>query len=165
CGAPILAAVEGLAAGAGAALALAADVTLADARASFAFPGAQLGLTPDAGLSWLLTQAAGPARARALLMLGEPIPAEEAAAMGLIWRVAPDGFLAVEAQDVARRLAEGPTQAHLAVRRLVREAAAAGFDAQVEAEAEALDSAGRSRDWLEGAVAFVEGRAPFFRGR
>lgn len=164
CAVPVLAAVNGAAAGAGLALALAADVAVAAESASFALPNMRVGLPPDAGTSWLLTRAVGPARARGLAMFGETLEARWAAEWGLIWDCVPDARFAEAVGARARALAAGPTGALTAARRLLAEAAARDFAAQIEAEAEAAAEAGRSREFLEGALARAEGRPPRFEG-
>jgi len=165
CAAPVLAAVNGPAAGAGLALALAADVAVAAESVAFSLPNARIGLPPDSGLSWLLTRAVGPARARGMALLAGTVDARTAAAWGLIWEAAPDARFAETVAARARMLADGPTAALVAARRLLREAAARDFDAQLEAEAEAAAEAGRGADFLEGVVARAEGRRPRFTGR
>ncbi|MEM6439069.1 MAG: enoyl-CoA hydratase-related protein [Pseudomonadota bacterium] len=162
CGAPIVAAVNGPASGAGAALALSADLVIAGESASFAFPGARIGMPPDAGVSWWLPRAVGPARAMGLYLFGQSVPAAQAADWGLIWACVPDPALSADAARAARALAQGPTQALLAARRLMRDGAARGFSDQLEAEAEALALAAGGREFLEGAVAQAEDRPPAF---
>lgn len=163
CEVPVLAAVNGPAAGAGLALALAADLAVAAERASFALPAARLGLPPDAGLSWILPRALGPARAMGLALLAEAIPAAQAARWGLIWEAVPDDAFPARVAELARRLADGPTRAFAAARALIRHGAGT-WPEQLEREAEAQAEAGRTLDFLEGALAHAEGRAPAFRG-
>ena len=165
CGAPIVAAVNGSAAGAGAVLALSADLVIAAESASFSFPGARIGMPPDAGLSWWLPRAVGPARAMGLYLFGQSVTAAQAAQWGMIWASVPAASLSADAARAARALAEGPTQALLAARRLMREGAARSLPEQLEAEAEALAETARGRDFLEGALAQAEARAPVFDGR
>jgi len=162
---PILAAVNGVAAGAGLALALAADIAVAAEGASFAVTSSRVGVIPDAGLSFWLPRLVGPARARGLALLGEPISAREAADWGLIWEAVPDAAFAERVEARARALAAGPTQGY----RLTREALRSGLDLswseQLEREADLQAQAGRTRDFLSAALAEAEGRAPDFRGR
>ena len=162
---PVVAAVNGAAAGAGMALALAADIAVAAENAVFSVPAARLGLAPDAGLTWWLPRLVGPARAMGLALLAEPLPARRAADWGLIWAAVPDADLPATAETLARRLAEGPAAAFRAARTLLREGACADWPAQLEAEAQSRADLGRSLDFLEGAVANAEARAPRFRGR
>lgn len=165
CRIPTLAAVNGAAAGAGLALALAVDVAVASERASFAAPGLRLGLPPDGGLSWLLPRAVGPARARGMALFAEPIGAAQAADWGLIWEAVPEPAFPARVAARARALAAGPTLGQRLTRALMREGQAVDWGAQLEREAEAQSEAGRSRDFLEGAVAHFEGRAARFEGR
>ena len=162
---PILAAVNGTAAGAGLALALAADLAIAADSVVFAVTASRVGLIPDAGLSFWLPPLLGPARARGLALLGEPLSARTAADWGLIWESVPDAAFADRVETRARALADGPTEAF----RLTREALRSGLDQpwseQLEREADLQDQAGRTRDFLIGALAEAEGRAPAFEGR
>ncbi|WP_339948649.1 enoyl-CoA hydratase-related protein [uncultured Albimonas sp.] len=162
---PILAAVNGVAAGAGLALALAADIAVAAEGASFAVTSARVGTIPDAGLSFWLPRLVGPARARGLALLGEPLSARQAADWGLIWEAVPDAAFAERVESRARALAEGPTEGF----RLTREALRAGLELswsdQLEREADLQAQAGRTRDFLAGALAEAEGRPPRFEGR
>ncbi|MDF2232127.1 enoyl-CoA hydratase-related protein [Albimonas sp. CAU 1670] len=165
CPLPILAAVNGIAAGAGLALALAADIAIAAEGASFAVTSSRVGTIPDAGLSFWLPRLVGPARARGLALLGEPISARQAAEWGLIWEAVPDAAFAERVDARARALAAGPTEGY----RLTREALRSGLELpwaeQLEREADLQAQAGRTRDFLVGALAEAEGAAPAFKGR
>ena len=162
---PVVAAVNGVAAGAGANLALAADFVVAAEEASFIQAFINIGLVPDTGGTWMLPRLVGMARATALLMLGEKLPARQAAEWGLIHRVCPLATLETEAWGLATRLAAMPTLALGLIKRLLNDAGSNSFRAQLEAEAEAQTIAGRSTDHREGVTAFREKRKPTFTGR
>ncbi|SLN40065.1 1,2-epoxyphenylacetyl-CoA isomerase [Roseivivax jejudonensis] len=162
---PVVAAVNGVAAGAGANVALACDIVLAARSARFIEAFALVGLVPDAGGSWLLPRLVGEARAKALALTGEPVSAEQAESWGLIWRVVDDATLMDEARALARRLAEGPTLGLGLTKRLIHGAAGRSLDAQLDAERDAQAKAGRSSDYAEGVLAFLEKRTPRFEGR
>ncbi len=159
---PVVAAVNGVAAGAGANVALACDIVLAARSASFVQAFARIGLIPDCGGTWFLPRLIGTARARALAMLAEPLPAETAAEWGLIWRMVEDERLMDEAQALAARLA---TQASTALALTKRALDAAGnntLDHQLDLEGELQLEAGKSPDHAEGVRAFLDKRAPVF---
>ncbi len=162
---PVVAAVNGVAAGAGANLALACDIVLAADTASFLQAFVKIGLVPDTGGTWVLPRLVGPARAAALAMLGERLSAQEAQAMGMIWRVVPGDQLLAEARAVAARLATQPTRAIGMIKRLLNASATNGLEAQLELEAEVQGEAGRTEDYREGVGAFLAKRAPGFTGR
>jgi 2-(1,2-epoxy-1,2-dihydrophenyl)acetyl-CoA isomerase len=162
---PIVAAVNGDAAGAGMQLALNCDVVLAADSARFVATGAQLGLIPDAGGTWWLPRLIGPARAMGMALLGEPIAAAEAAEWGLIWETTADADLMHRAHGRARQLAAGPTCAFAETRRAMRAALTATLPEQIAREADLQAKLGRSHDFLEAMVALSEGRAPEFQGR
>ncbi len=162
---PTVAVVNGIAAGAGVALALACDLVLAARSARFFMAFAKLALVPDSGASWHLPRLVGPARARALALLGDPLSAEEAERFGLIWRAVEDEKLEGEAEAVARRLARGPTAALVATRRLLDAALARDFATQLEEEARMQGELGRAPDYAEGVRAFLEKRTPRFGAR
>ena len=162
---PVLAAVNGAAAGAGANLALSADVVIAARSAVFIEAFARIGLIPDAGGTYWLPRMVGLPRAMGMCLFAEPISADRAAEWGLIWEVVDDADLAPRAAELARRLADGPTLAHRLAKRALRASAANDLDAQLALEARLQGEAGASRDFLEGVAAFMEKRPPRFEGR
>jgi 2-(1,2-epoxy-1,2-dihydrophenyl)acetyl-CoA isomerase len=162
---PIVCAVNGVAAGAGANLALACDVVLAAKTASFVQAFVNIGLIPDSGGTYLLPRLVGVPRAKALMMLGERVSAEQALAFGLIWAVHEPERLMPEAQALAAKLAAMPTLALGLIKRAVNASLASSLDAQLELERELQDRAGRSDDYREGVKAFQEKRKPRFVGR
>jgi 2-(1,2-epoxy-1,2-dihydrophenyl)acetyl-CoA isomerase len=162
---PVVCAVNGVAAGAGANLALACDIVLAARSARFIEAFARIGLIPDAGGSWTLARHLGEARAKALALTAEPLDAETAAAWGLIWRAVPDETLMDETVALAERLAAGPTRGLGLTKRAIHAAADNGFDAQLDLERDLQREAGRTEDYAEGVTAFLEKRPPAFRGR
>ena len=162
---PIVAAVNGVCAGAGCSLALAADIVIAARSAYFVFAFVNIGLIPDAGATWLLPRLIGRARALELMLLGEPVYAEEAQQWGLIARMVEDEFLAEEAMAMAVRLAQGPTKALGLVRKLARNADRLSLGEALQAERDAQREAGRSEDFRAAVAAFLEKRQPQFRGR
>lgn len=163
---PLVVAVNGVAAGAGVSLALLGDITLAARSATFAVLFApRLGLAPDMGATHFLATRIGPARARALAMTGEAVTAEQAERIGLVAACVDDAELAARAQALAEMLAASPTQAMLAVRRLVGHADVRDLPGQLEREAAEQQRLGDSADFAEGLAAFREKRAARFRGR
>ncbi len=164
---PVVAAVNGVAAGAGANLALAADLVLAGHSAQFLQAFARIGLIPDAGGSYLLPRLIGRARAMGLCLLAEPLDAGKAADWGLIWAAVPDAELDAAALAIARRLAAGPTVAFRLLKTAMRGAGPAETTLadQLALEARLQGEAGRSRDFQEGVAAFLEKRPPRFEGR
>ncbi|MEF7616072.1 enoyl-CoA hydratase-related protein [Aquincola sp. MAHUQ-54] len=162
---PVVAAVNGVAAGAGANLALGCDIVVAGRSASFIQAFAKIGLIPDTGGTWVLPRLAGRARALGLAMLGDKLPAAEAAQMGLIWQCVDDDQLAATAHALAGRLAAMPTRALVATRQAMDAAGGMDLAAALSAEAQLMRTLGRSHDYLEGVDAFREKRAPRFRDR
>lgn len=161
---PVVAAVNGVAAGAGANIALACDIVLAARSARFIQAFCKIGLTPDAGGSWTLPHLLGEARAKALALTGEPLDAETAAAWGLIWKAVEDGALMDEARALALRLAAGPTRGLGLTKMSIQAAATRSFSDQLDAEADIQRIAGRTRDYAEGVMAFLDKRPPEFTG-
>ncbi|HEY2715038.1 MAG TPA: enoyl-CoA hydratase-related protein [Solirubrobacterales bacterium] len=161
---PVVAAVNGVAAGAGVSLALAADLVIAASDASFAFAFSRVGLIPDAGLTWMLPRLIGPARAFELIALGERIGAARALELGLLNRVVEPDRLLAEATGLAERLAAGPRAIGLG-KRALRESLEQGLGAQLELEAEIQAEAVATEDFAEAIAAYREKREPSFVGR
>ncbi|HXW19105.1 MAG TPA: 2-(1,2-epoxy-1,2-dihydrophenyl)acetyl-CoA isomerase PaaG [Roseiarcus sp.] len=159
---PIVCAVNGPAAGAGVSLALACDIVLAARSASFTQAFAKIGLAPDAGGSFFLTQLVGPARARGLAMLAEPLSAEKAEAWGLIWKAVDDDQLSAEAHGLCERLARGSPAALAAIKRSLEAAVTNELDRQLDLERDLQRQLGRAGDYREGVKAFFEKRPPIF---
>ena len=162
---PVIAAVNGVAAGAGMSLALAADIVLAARSATFIQAFAKLGLVPDAGSSYWLPRLVGPARAMALAMLAEPLPAEKAEAWGLIWKCVDDAALMDEANAMARHLAAQPTHGLALIKRAMNASFDNSLDSQLDLERDMQRIAGWSEDYREGVAAFLEKRPAVFHGR
>lgn len=162
---PVVCAVNGVAAGAGANIALACDIVLAARSASFIQAFCKLGLIPDSGGTWSLVQAVGLPRAKGLALLGDKLSAEQAAEWGLIWRAIDDEELMPEARRLAAHLATQPTAGLGAIKRALHSACAADLDRQLDAERDLQRIAGRSRDYREGVAAFIEKRKPEFSGQ
>lgn len=161
---PVVCAVNGVAAGAGANIALACDIVLAAQSARFIQAFAKIGLVPDAGGSWSLTRILGEARAKALALTAEPLPAQQAADWGLIWKAVTDDALMDQARALALSLAAGPTLGLGLTKRLIQAAATNSLDEQLDLERDAQRKAGRSADYAEGVTAFLEKRPALFRG-
>lgn len=161
---PIVCAVNGVAAGAGANIALACDIVLAARSARFIQAFSKVGLIPDAGGSWSLARILGEPRAKALAMTAEPLPAETAADWGMIWRVVDDENLMAEATSLAEKLAAGPTRGLGLTKRVIQAAAMNSFDEHLDLERDAQREAGQTDDYAEGVTAFLEKRQPMFRG-
>ncbi|WP_114648963.1 2-(1,2-epoxy-1,2-dihydrophenyl)acetyl-CoA isomerase PaaG [Pseudothauera hydrothermalis] len=161
---PVIAAVNGVAAGAGANLALACDLVFAARSASFIQSFAKLGLIPDTGGTWILPRLLGPARALGLALLGEKLSAEQAEQWGLIWQCVDDEALMPTVRQVASALAQGPTFGYAQTKRLLWTSDRESFESQLDRERDAMRVCGRSRDYREGVTAFMEKRAPRFTG-
>lgn len=161
---PVLCAVNGVAAGAGANIALACDITVAAASASFTQAFSKIGLIPDSGGTWTLPRLVGMQRATALMMLSDKIPAPEAAAMGMIWKVFPDEQFAEESLRLAQTLAQMPTKGLGLTKRALNQAFNHDFDAQLDVEDRLQSQAGETHDYREGVAAFLEKRKPIFTG-
>ena len=159
---PTLAAVNGVAAGAGASLAMTCDIAIAAPTASFIQAFSKIGLIPDAGGSWFLTQRLGLARAMALAMTGDKLSAAQAREWGMIWEVADD-CLAV-ALALAARLADMPTRALVATRQILRDSCTRTLNQQLDAERDTQSAMGRTEDYIEGVSAFREKRPARFKG-
>jgi len=161
---PVICAVNGVAAGAGANLALACDIVLAAQSASFIEAFSKLGLIPDTGGTWHLPRLIGPARAMGLAMLGEKLSAEKAEAWGLIWRCVPDETLMDEALAMAQHFAAAPTKGLAFTKRAFQASYANTLAQQLQLEADMMRELGNSHDYREGVAAFLAKRAPQFKG-
>ncbi len=159
---PTIAAVNGVAAGAGASYALSCDITIAAPTASFIQAFSKIGLVPDSGGSWILPQRLGMARAMALCMTGDKLSAAQAKEWGLIWDVADDAVAA--ALGLANKLATMPTTALVTTRHLLRDAHTRTLDQQLDAERDAQSDLGNTHDYIEGVKAFLEKRPASFKG-
>jgi len=162
---PVIAAVNGVAAGAAANVALACDIVIAARSASFLQAFTKIGLIPDAGGTYSLPHRVGMARAIGLALLAEPLPAEKAEQWGLIWKCVDDDVLMSETRALARKLAGGPTRAYALTKQALYAATDNDFEAQLALEAKLQREAGRSEDFREGVNAFLEKRAARFSGR
>lgn len=162
---PVIAAVNGVAAGAGAALAFACDFRVAARAASFVMSFSLVGLGADSGVSWTLQRLVGVARATELLMLAEPMPADRALELGVVTSVVPDDEFSENALDLARRLADGPTAAHAAIKQAVQYAATHGLADSLEEEAVLQNQLGRTADHHAATLAFVRKERPRYEGR
>jgi len=161
---PIVAAINGVAAGAGASLAMACDIRIASDEASFALAFGRVGLVPDSGATWFLPRLVGATRAAELALLNDPVSAADAVRLGLIGRVVPAAELAAEARAVAARLAAGAPRAIALTKRALDAAWTHDLDAALEYEARLQDLAGRTNDHAEGMAAFMAKRRPRFTG-
>ncbi|MEL7139370.1 MAG: enoyl-CoA hydratase-related protein [Pseudomonadota bacterium] len=165
CPVPTISAVNGPAAGAGCNLALAADIVIAGQSASFLQAFARIGLIPDAGGTYWLPRLVGSARAMGMCLTAEPVDAPRAAEWGLIWEVVPDDVLAAHVGALAQRLAKGPTLAYRLMKEALRKSPENGLDEQLALEAQLQGEAGKSRDFAEGVLAFLEKRPARYEGR
>ncbi|HCH7882816.1 TPA: 2-(1,2-epoxy-1,2-dihydrophenyl)acetyl-CoA isomerase PaaG [Raoultella ornithinolytica] len=162
---PVIAAVNGVAAGAGATLALGCDIVLAARSANFVMAFSKLGLVPDCGGSWFLPRVAGRARAMGLALLGEKLSAEQAAQWGMIWQLVEDAELADTSRQLARYLATQPTFGLGLIKKALQASETNGLDAQLDLERDYQRLAGRSDDYREGVSAFLAKRPPQFSGK
>ncbi|MBP7243071.1 enoyl-CoA hydratase-related protein [Amaricoccus sp.] len=165
CPVPTIAAVNGVAAGAGANLALGCDVAIAAESAVFIQAFARIGLVPDAGGTWWLPRQVGFARAMGAALFAEPVPARQAADWGMIWQAVPDAEFAEVVRARARRLADGPTAAYRLMKQALRRGLASDLETQLALEAELQAQAGATRDFREALTAFLEKRPPRYEGR
>lgn len=161
---PIVCAVNGVAAGAGANIALACDIVLASDKAKFIQSFAKVGLVPDSGGTWTLTRLLGPARAKALAFTATPITAETAEQWGLIYQCVADDELLANARQLTEQLSNGPTHGFKNIKHAINAATNNTLDEQLELEASLQKSCGESPDYAEGVTAFLEKRAPNFTG-
>tara|TARA_A100001391_G_scaffold69_3_gene139 strand:+ start:900 stop:1715 length:816 start_codon:yes stop_codon:yes gene_type:complete len=161
---PVVCAVNGVAAGAGANIALACDLVLAARSANFTQAFAKIGLVPDSGGTWQLPRQVGLARAKGLAMLGDKLSAEQAEAWGLIWRVVDDEALRDEAAALAAHLATQPTRGLALIKQALNESGTNDLDTQLDLERDLQRQAGRTADYREGVAAFMEKRKPEFKG-
>lgn len=161
---PVICAVNGVAAGAGANIALACDIVIAARSARFIESFANIGLIPDSGGTWMLARLIGQARAIGLALTGEPVSAERAEAWGLIWKCVDDAALAAEARALAARLAAGPTLGLAATKNAIRAGWRKSLDEALDDERDLMRRLGRSADYREGVAAFLGKRRPEFTG-
>jgi 2-(1,2-epoxy-1,2-dihydrophenyl)acetyl-CoA isomerase len=162
---PIIAAVNGVAAGVGMSFVMASDIAIAAKSASFLQAFARIGLLPDGGSTWFLPRLVGDARARALAMLAPQISAEQARQWGLVWDVVEDADLMTAATEVARRLADGPTQSLARIKEAMNRASTSTLAAQLDVERDFQRELGKSADFKEGVAAFLAKRKPVFKGK
>ncbi|WP_166041819.1 2-(1,2-epoxy-1,2-dihydrophenyl)acetyl-CoA isomerase PaaG [Sphingosinicella sp. YJ22] len=162
---PVIARVNGVAAGAGANIALACDIVIAAKSAKFIQSFAAIGLIPDSGGTWVLPRLVGQARALGLALTGEPLPAEKAADWGLIWKAVEDDQLDGEVDGLAAKFAGGAPRGLAAIKRMIRESWGQSLDQELERQRDAMRELGFSEDYREGVRAFMEKRAPNFTGK
>lgn len=161
---PVVCAVNGVAAGAGANIALACDLVIASRSASFVQAFSKIGLIPDSGGTFFLPRLVGSARAMGLALLGEKLSAEDAANWGLIWKVVDDDALAY-ATEIAKQLAAGPTRGYGLLKKALHASPTNSLDAQLDLERDLQREAGFSEDYREGVTAFKDKRKPTFKGK
>ncbi|MCR0048558.1 2-(1,2-epoxy-1,2-dihydrophenyl)acetyl-CoA isomerase PaaG [Acinetobacter baumannii] len=162
---PVICAVNGVAAGAGANIALACDLVIAAKSANFVQAFCRLGLVPDSAGTWFLPRAVGHARAMGLALLGDKLPAETAKEWGMIWDVVEDAELKTKVTELAERLAKQPTFGLSLIKKAIHQSSNNTFDEQMLLERDLLRIAGRSEDYREGVQAFMNKREPNFKGR
>ena len=161
---PVVCAVNGVAAGAGANIALAGDIVIARASAHFIQAFRHIGLMPDGGGTWLLPRLAGRARAMGMSLLGDPVSADDAQALGLIWKSVPDDEFESAVEETCKKLAEGPTTALALAKRAIAASGGNTLESQLDLERDFQRSASTTDDYLEGVRAFLEKRKPNFKG-
>lgn len=161
---PVICAVNGVAAGAGANIALACDIVIAAKSAKFIQSFANIGLIPDSGGTWTLPRLAGQSRALGLALTGEPLTAERAEAWGMIWKCVDDEKLVEEANALAAKFASAPTRGLAMTKKLIRESGARAMADQLDVERDAQRALGRTADYKEGVAAFMEKRSAKFSG-
>jgi 2-(1,2-epoxy-1,2-dihydrophenyl)acetyl-CoA isomerase len=161
---PVIAAVNGVAAGAGANIALACDIVIAARSAKFIQSFANIGLIPDSGGTWILPRLVGQARALGLALTAEPLSAESAEAWGMIWKCVDDDALAGEAESLAARFAAGPTLGIAETKLRIRLSGQNSLDEELDAERDAMRMLGNTADYREGVAAFAAKRTPMFNG-
>jgi 2-(1,2-epoxy-1,2-dihydrophenyl)acetyl-CoA isomerase len=162
---PVIASVNGVAAGAGANIALACDIVVAAKSAKFIQSFSAIGLIPDSGGTWILPRLVGQARARGLALTGEPLPAEIAAQWGLIWKAVDDESLDAEVDAIANKLASLPPLGLAEIKKMIRASWAHTLDEELNQQRDAMRHLGFTEDYREGVAAFLEKRAPSFIGR
>ncbi|MFA6117610.1 MAG: 2-(1,2-epoxy-1,2-dihydrophenyl)acetyl-CoA isomerase PaaG [Sphingomonas sp.] len=162
---PVICAVNGVAAGAGANIALACDVVIAARGARFIQSFANIGLIPDSGGTWILPRLIGQARALGLALTGDPLPAETAANWGMIWKCVDDDALSAEVDALAHRFAKGATRGLARTKALIRGAWLTSLDDELDIERDTMRELGASHDYQEGVAAFTAKRPPVFTGR
>jgi 2-(1,2-epoxy-1,2-dihydrophenyl)acetyl-CoA isomerase len=162
---PVIARVNGVAAGAGANIALACDIVIAARSAKFIQSFAAIGLIPDSGGTWVLPRLVGQARALGLALTGEPLEAERAQAWGLIWKAVDDEKLDEEVDSLAQRFAKGPTRGLARIKKMIRESWGHSLDEELDLQRDSMRELGYSDDYREGVAAFMEKRAPNFTGK
>lgn len=162
---PIIARVNGVAAGAGANIALACDIVIAAKSAKFIQSFASIGLIPDSGGTWALPRLVGQARALGLALTAEPLPAEKAAEWGLIWKAVDDEALDAEVDTLAAKFASAPTRGLTSIKKMIRESWAHSLEEELDLQRDMMRELGMSDDYREGVAAFMEKRTPKFTGK
>jgi 2-(1,2-epoxy-1,2-dihydrophenyl)acetyl-CoA isomerase len=162
---PVIARVNGVAAGAGANIALACDIVIAAKSAKFIQSFANIGLIPDSGGTWILPRLVGQARALGLALTAEPLPADKAAEWGLIWKAVEDEALDAEVDALATRFASAPTRGLAAIKKMIRASWGHSLDQELDLQRDMMRELGGSDDYREGVAAFMEKRTPRFTGR
>jgi 2-(1,2-epoxy-1,2-dihydrophenyl)acetyl-CoA isomerase len=162
---PVIARVNGVAAGAGANIALACDIVVAARSAKFIQSFSAIGLIPDSGGTWALPRVVGQARALGLALTGEPLPAEQAEAWGMIWKAVDDEALDAEVDTIATKLAALPPLGLAAIKQMIRSSWAHTLDQELDLQRDAMQRLGFTADYREGVAAFLEKRTPTFTGR